>query len=511
MKKLFSVLVFCCCFLGLAQAQQAPAQFPNIDAFVENGMKEWRIPGMSLAIIKDGKVVYAKGYGVREVGKPDKVDENTIFAIGSNTKAFTATAMHQLADQNKLSLDDKVTKFLPDFKLYDPVATENVTIRDVISHRYGLGTWHGDFVAYGSKYTTDELIYKMRFIKPASAFRSSYGYTNVGFATAGAVLSKLTNQSWQEYIKTNFLTPLGMNRTSTSVTELPNYQNVAAPHTIHNDKLVAVPYRNIDGIAAAGALNSSAVDLAKWITMQLNQGTLNGKTIVKPEIIKATHYPNIALQVPPYGNPVNPANHFAAYASGWRTNDYQGRIMIAHGGGVDGMTSQTVFLPEEQLGIVIMTNTDANNFCTALLYQIIDAYLGTTPKKDWQQQLFAIHQKAQQEEKEKWAKLERERNKNAKPSLALKNYTGLYRNEHYGDARVTLEKGKLKLTLLGHENEVGTLENWEKDTFLCRWNDPVFDKGIVPFTVDGKSATGFKLTVRPEFLDPLEYEFKKVE
>jgi CubicO group peptidase (beta-lactamase class C family) len=509
-KRYWLLFLYTVLTLNIAVAQQK-VPFVNIDNYVEQGLKQWRIPGLALAIVKDGKIVYAKGFGVTEIGKTKKVDENTIFAVGSNTKAFTATALFKLAAENKLSVDDKVIKYLPEFRLYDTVATNQTTIRDVLSHRFGLGTWHGDLVAYGTTYSTDEVIYRMRYIKPASAFRSAYGYSNVGFATAGAILAKVTNRSWFDNMKETFFVPLKMTRTVTSIAELGQFKNVATPHTLYNDKVIPVPYRDIHGIAAAGAINSTAIDMAHWLIMQLNEGTYNGQVIIKPDVLKLTHYPNISLPIMPYGNSINPSNHFAAYASGWRLNDYQGKIMIAHGGGVDGMTSQTCFLPEEKLGIVILTNTDYNNFCTPLLYQIIDAYLGVTGK-DWNKTLYDVFAKSEAAEKQKWAMAQKERKANIKPTNPLQAYAGLYRNQHYGDARISYTNGRLELTLFAHAKETGVLSPWEKDTFLCMWNDPVFNKSIIPFAiVNNNKVQSFKLTVRPEFLDPLEYEFIKVE
>jgi CubicO group peptidase (beta-lactamase class C family) len=501
-------------FLGLSRLSvfaQAPAVFPDLDRYVTGAMQQWQIPGLALAIVKDGKVVYAKGYGVRETGKADAVDEHTIFAVGSNTKAFTATALGLLADEKKLSLDDKVTRYLPQFRLYDTLATREITLRDLLCHRIGLGTWHGDLVAWGSTYSRDELMDKMHFIRPANSFRGGFGYCNTAFLVAGQVIPQVTPHSWDSFVQERLLKPLRMTRTSTSVKDLNGRANVATPHTYSEGKVIRIPYRDIDNIGPAGSMNSTVTDMANWLIMQLNEGTFDNTTVVPASVIRQTHTPQTIIPAVPYGNPGYPSKHFQAYGLGWFLEDYQGRMHISHSGGVDGMISEAAFLPEEKLGLVILTNYDNHSFTRALKYQILDRYLGVNPEKNWHQELLAWTEQSKKREEEIQKRLLTSRNGKSRAGFVINQLAGTYQHPHYGTAVISLQNNQLTIRLSAHPEISGRLEYWQEDNFMCYWNDPAFGKGLIPFTANATgTVTGFTLLVRPEFIDPVEYTFSRV-
>ena len=278
-------------------------------------MREWNVPGLAIAIVKDDSVVYARGFGVREIGKPGRVDENTLFAIASNTKAFTATAVTMLAVQNKLSLNDLVTRYLPDWQLSDPWATREATLRDLLTHRMGYLTWQGDLVWYGSTYDRAEVIRRMRYLKPATSFRSAYGYSNYGFLTAGEIVAKVSGVSWDEFVRDHFFEPLGMTRTNTSVTALAGADNVAMPHTKIDDSIVVVPYRNVDNVGGAATINSSVADMSRWIRLQLANGMWNRRQLVDSTAIRLTRTPQFTLPIT-----LDVGSSLANKTGSWRTS-----------------------------------------------------------------------------------------------------------------------------------------------------------------------------------------------
>lgn len=502
-KIIFFLTCYCMLFAGFAQAP-----FPNFDSYIQTAMIDWKIPGMSLAIVKNGKIVYAKGYGIRNIIRPtEKVDENTIFAIGSNTKAFTATALALLQQERKLGLDDKVRRYFPAFEMEDKYAAQEMTLRDLLTHRIGIDTWNGDFTHWGSKYTKAELIQKMQYLPTASSLRSRFAYCNISYMLAGEVIPKVTKgDTWDMFLKERFFEPLQMTRTCTSTNQLPTYDNVAMPHTMYRNTLVKVPWRNIDNLAACGAINSSAIDMSHWLIMQMDSGRYAGKIIVPQLVLMNTHVPQMAIPVFPYNNPAYPSSHFSAYGLGWFLKDYQGKMLIHHAGVVDGMVSQTGFLPESKLGVVILTNSDAHNFASALMYQILDAYLGATPK-DWNKA--ALEEKKREEEEKE--PLESKKNLQNKPSLPLEFYTGYYLHPHYGQMTIRMQNKELVVTPSAHPGISGKLIPWNGNQMMCEWSDLVWDRSLFNFSIQDDKVKFFDMTTRPDLIDPMMYLFEKIE
>ncbi len=478
----------------------------SLDTYVERGLKEWQIPGVSVAIVKNGKVVYMKGYGVKELGTTDKVDENTLFMIGSNSKAFTATAMAMLDADKKLSLDDKVQKWLPDFKLYDPWVAKEANIRDLLCHRLGFETFQGDFMYFDSDLTTAEVREKMGKLKPMYSFRSKWGYTNSAFMTAGEIIPKVTGQSWATFITDRIFKPLGMNNSLALSKDIKLAGNKCAAHTVVMGELKKVPYGNIDNLAPAGSISSSASDMSKWVMTLLNNGKLDGKEVIPAGAIAQTRLPHSIL-----GNGGHMFNkaHFNLYGLGWFLEEYAGRKIVAHTGGVNGFVTSVCLIPEEKLGIIVLTNTDANNFYEALRNEIEDAYLGL-PYRNYSK-VYRSYQWADEEEKAKQYKVIRDSIAlNPKTELPLTAYAGEYMHQVYGKMNIKIENGKLIMRFEHHKGRYGTMEPLGGNRFFCTYNDPLYGMKKLEFAVVNKKVRSLTVKVA-DFVEFTTYDFIKIK
>lgn len=470
-------------------SQDLQTKLAEIDAYAQKVQTDWNVPGFAMAIVKDDKVVFAKGYGMRELGKPEKVDENTLFAIASNSKAFTTASLAILVDEKKLKWDDKVTQYLPDFQMYDPYVTREMTIRDLVSHRSGLDTFSGDLLWYDTTYSADEIIRRARYLKPVSSFRSQFGYQNLMFITAGKVLEKVSGKTWAQFVRERILIPLGMNRTTTSIKDLKD--NVASPHNESGGKLRPLPQGDVDNSWGACGLNASVAELANWMRLQLGRGTFAGKQIFSRERSAEMWAQNTIINVNPFPAKNAPTQMFSGYGLGWFITDYRGHKMLYHGGGLDGMISETGLIPDENLGVVVLTNSETG-VNTIMQNKVLDVFLNVEPKRDWSAERLerAKQGAARQAEEEK--KIDASRILNTKPTLALKDYAGTYSSQMYGDVTVTEENGKLILRLVPAPNFVADLEHWNYDTFQIKWRSSVkynFPRGWVTFTIDKNGKT----------------------
>ena len=481
-------LLFLVVFPVFVFAQSLDDKLREIDAYAEKTRVDWNVPGIAIAIVKDDKVVFAKGYGVRELGKPEKVDENTLFAIASNSKAFTTASLAILIDEKKLSWDDKVVKYLPEFQLYNPYVTSELTIRDLVSHRSGLDTFSGDLLWYETTYSADEILRRVRYLKPKSSFRSQFGYQNLMFIAAGKVIERVSGKTWSQFVSERILTPLGMSRTTTSVKNLKD--NYSMAHNESGGKLRVLHSGNVDGASAAAGLNSSVADVAKWLRLQLGRGKFEGTQIFSEAQSWQMHQPAVLLPISKSASEFNPTRHFNAYGLGWSLWDYHGRKVVSHGGGLDGMISQTAMMPEENLGLVVLTNSETS-VNTIMQNKIFDTMLGV-PKRDWSAEIAERAKRGKIAETEEAKKIEASRVTNTKTSLALKDYAGNYVDQLYGDATVAEENGKLVLRFVQSPNFVADFEHWHYDTFQIRWRPSVaynFPRGFVTFTIDKTGKT----------------------
>ncbi len=487
--KIFLLLVLFI-FPTFVFAQQNYAEkLAEIDEYAQKVQVEWNVPGFTIGIVKDDNLIFAKGYGVRKLGESDKVDENTLFAVASNSKAFTTSSLAILIDEKKLSWDDKVSKYLPNFQMSDAYVTHEMTVRDLVSHRSGLDTFSGDLLWYDTINSADEIIRRVRYLKPVSSFRSKYGYQNPMFIVAAKVIEKISGKTWGEFVKDRFLKPLQMNRTTVSIKDFKD--NVASPHNESGGKLRSLPHGDMDNAWGACGVNSSVSEMANWLRMQLNKGKFADKQIVSESQIWQMHQQNMFIQIGQAGAKFNPTRHFYGYGLGWFLNDYQGRKVVSHGGGLDGMISQTAIMPEENLGLVVLTNSETP-VNSIMQNKIFDVMLNVLPKRDWSAEILQRTKDGKKAETEEQAKIDASQIKNTKPSLKISDYAGIYTSQMYGDVTVTEENGKLVLRLKPAPNFVADLEHWHYDTFQIKWRSSVnynFPRGFVTFTIDKNGKT----------------------
>jgi CubicO group peptidase (beta-lactamase class C family) len=446
---------------------------------------DWEVPGMAVGIVKDGAVVFSKGYGVRDINVGGPVDKDTVFSISSNTKAFTVASLAMLVDERRLSWDDPVVKHLPYFQLYNSYVTSEIRVRDLVSHRSGLGMFSGDLLWYGTTYSADEVVRRAQFLKPAGPFRAHFGYSNVMFIVAGEVIRSVTGKSYSDFVQERLFNVLGMDRTVISSQALARMPNVATPHARPEGDVRAYPWRISEATSAAVGIISSVSDMSKWITLQLNRGRLDGKRILSESAFREMWEPHISNPAIRVVEVLYPSTHFLAYGLGWNLMDYRGRKVVSHSGASDGMFSRVALVPEENLGMVILTNS-ATNIGMALMYQILDAYLEGA-EKDWSRESLKLEIAGRQQFAGKLAAIEKRRNADAARSLPLKAYTGTYGGPMYGDAVVTHESGSLVLRFLPAPELVGDLSHLHDDTFVVEWRNkfPWFGKGTVEFVLDG--------------------------
>jgi len=329
-------------FSSVARAQEAPLK--EFDDYVNKALKDWQVPGVAIAIVKDDKVVLAKGYGVRKFGDATPVNERTLFAIGSSSKAFTAASIAMLVDEGKLKWDDPVTKYLPEFELYDPYVTREMTVRDLLTHRSGLD--RAEFIWLGTPFGRDEILRRIRYVKPSTSFRSTFGYQNIMYLAAGQVIARVSGKSWDQFIRDRIFSPLGMASSDTSINDLKGQENVATAHAKVADKIQAISLLNIDNIAPAGSINSNVLDMAEWLRMQLAEGQYKGGRLISSGAMKEMHMPQTIIRTEPPWSLMAQDAHFIAYGMGWLLHDYRGRKVVEHGGDVLGMSALVAMIPE---------------------------------------------------------------------------------------------------------------------------------------------------------------------
>jgi len=507
------LLVAVSAVLSSAEAAALQAQtvdLERLDAMIAQTQEDWPVPGLAVAIVKDGEAVLLKGYGEKELGGGEPVDEHTLFAIASNSKAFTSASLAMLVEEGKLRWDDPVRKHLPYFQLYDPFVTQEMRIRDLLSHRSGLGTFSGDLLWYGTGYTPEEVVRRTRYVPQAGPFRASYGYSNLMFLAAGEVIAAVGGMPWADFVEGRILTPLGMDRTVTSTADLPRTENVATPHKNWTDRVEPIEWYNWDIMAAAGGIISSVSDMARWLELQLGNGEAEGLRLFS----EASSWEMWTVHTPRYvsagSRNSSPSTHFRGYGLGWGLNDYQGRLIVSHGGGYDGMFSRVVLVPEEDLAVAVFTNS-MTSVSTAITNTILDAYLGGE-SQDWSQALLGNWRSARSEFEARQNRFEEERVEGTNPSLALEAYAGRYGGTMYGDATVSSEGGRLVLRLLPNPHLVADLTHLHHDTFLIEWRNTFawFGKGAATFVLDPYGAvTEVKLDVPNDDLWFHELELKR--
>ncbi|MFN5295264.1 MAG: serine hydrolase [Flavobacteriales bacterium] len=495
-----------------------------IDKVAQKGLETLGVPGMAIAVIEGDNTLLSKGYGVRSMATGEAVTDSTLFAIASNSKAFTAAALAILVDRGSIKWDDKVRKYLPYFTLYSPYVSEEFTVRDLLCHRSGLDTFSGDLIWYGSEHSREQVIRRARFLEPSFGFREQYGYSNIMYLAAGEVVAKVSGMSWEEFVKTNILLPLGMQTTNSSVASYihssgrvssEDWDNIASPHNEVKGQCIPIEYINWDNIGPAGSINSSVAELTNWMRLQLGKGSYRGREYWKEQRAWEMWENNMPKPVSKWQREQMPSRHFNGYGLGWELMEYRGCKIVSHGGGYDGMISKTVLIPEKNLGFVILTNSN-NSLPSCLTFEILDGLLMEIDKKgkfkgekkDW----VGIFENFRKQDEEAARKAEEDRLnarvKSAEMSLALASYCGIYTSEMYGDVLVTLDDnpltpyGGLKINFAPTPLFKGQLTHWHYDTFELTWSTQMMlPKGTATFVLneDGKPIELKVVVDNPDF------------
>ena len=465
---------------GVPLGAQAREPFAGLDAYVDAALKQWKVPGLGLAIVRNDSVIYARGYGVREVGKPEPVTAQTVFAIGSSSKAFTSASIAMLVDEKKVSLDASPATYLPGFQLYDPYASREMTVRDLLSHRSGLA--RGELAWYGSPFDRDEIVRRVRYLKPSWSFRSQFGYQNIMYITAGQVVAKVSGKSWDDFVRERIFQPLGMTSSSTMLSGLASQRDVAQPHAEVGDAVRAVKWRNIENAGPAGSINSNVTDMAQWVRLQLGRGTYAGKQLISGRMVDEMHQAQTVIRTDSAARAANPESHLQAYGLGWFLQDFRGKMIVHHGGNVDGFTALVAMLPEEKFGVVMLTNMNGTGLPNALMLKLFDLQLKAAAR-DWAGEAFKRLETARARARVAQARADSQRVANTRPSLPLAAYAGTYTDSLYGEIVIREEGGKLLLTFGPTWN--GTLEHYHFDSFRVKFDTPVLPAVPVTFHIGG--------------------------
>lgn len=470
---------------------------PQIDTLVERTLAAFQVPGVAVGVVKDGKLIHAKGYGVRSLSNGLAVDEHTLFGIASNSKAFTSAAIGMLVDEGKLKLDDKVRDYIPEFVLSDPYISADFTIRDLLTHRCGLGLGAGDLMFFpdSANFSVNDAIYNLRFLKPESAFRTKFQYNNLMFITAGEIISRVSGKSWFEFIEERFFKPLGMTESFAQYNRIPNKSNIIEPHAFCDRKLQVIPHHNSELMSSAGTIFSNVSDLSKWVMCVINGFKMpdSDKTLISRKFMNEML--NAQTPIPVFSSGAY-NTHFSAYGLGFFLSDVNGYKQISHSGGLPGNVTQITIIPEIGLGIVVLTNQQEGGAFRAISDAIKDAYLGIKGH-------------------DRVAEFSTRRNKAVENAnrivdsiynlvgiqarLKIKRdftrYTGKFMDPWMGEFNITYEGGKLRIASIKSPKLKGELFYFKENVLLLRWDDRTFDAdALLSFNLDSElHITGFSL------------------
>jgi CubicO group peptidase (beta-lactamase class C family) len=482
-RRLLGVLALCFWTGAPADAQsRSSGTQPDIAAFdryVTQGVRDWRAAGLAIAVVHGDSVVLAKGYGVLDIAKPDRVTEHTRFAIGSTTKAMTSVALGMLVDEGKLRFDDRVIDLLPDFRLYDPYVTREITVRDLLTHRSGLAST--DLMWLRADLAPDEMIRRLRHVRPASSFRAQWDYQNNVYAIAGAIVAKVSGRPWEDFVRTRIFQPLGMTDSEPLVSLIVDAPNVATPHAIIRDTVRQVAIRTTDPVASAGSVYSSVSDMAKWLRFVLDSGRVGGKRLLTPATFSEIVAPQIRVPQGLYPALRLARPHGFSYALGWFVQDYQGAVVWMHTGSINGMSAIVGLLPDRRVGVVVLANLDHVELRHALMYRVFDMYAGNA-ERDWSSDLRAMFARTQ------GAAGARPATPEGRPSLPIERYAGTYVDSTYGDVVVTHANGVLRARF--GRQELGALEPSGYEAFRSHGPPPQEQRTVLAFTRDAAGNVG---------------------
>lgn len=475
------VLSLAVCTPAPATAQRAPKP---IDEYVAATLRTLGQPGVAIAVVRDGKVVFAQGWGVRTLGQPAPVDEHTVFQVASNTKAITAAALAMLVDDRRLGWDDPVADHLPGFRLGgDPYISSQLTVRDLLAHRSGLPLGAGDLLWLHANYSSAEIVSRLRYLEPTASFRSRYAYDNVLYVVAGEVVRAASGQPWSEFVRRRLFTPLGMADASTSLTSLQMGGDVASPHGRVGGRMQVIPRDTVDNLVSGGGVNASVADWARWMRVQLDSGRVDGRVRIWADSqTRAMWRPEIFMPIdwPLPGFDALRAN-FSAYGLGWRMRDYAGHKLLMHDGGLAGMLSRTVLVPDQRLGIAVFTNAETPAY-EALAWYVLDYYLGQ-PRTDWTVRFAAVAQHSDSTDRAFEDSAAAARRRDVGPSLPLARLAGQYADPWYGEISLALEGDHLVLRWSRSPALTADLEHWQFDTFRARMRERTVPDAFVTFAL----------------------------
>lgn len=504
-------------FLFTIHAQAQVLSASQIDSVVEKTLTTFNVPGIAVAVVKDGKVVHSKGYGVRSIKSKLKVDENTLFGVASNTKAFTAAALGILVDEKKITWDKKVIDVIPEFKMYDPWVTSEFTVRDLLTHRSGLGLGAGDLMIWpdSSTVTKKQLIHNLRYLKPVSSFRTKYDYDNLMYIVAGEVVARVSGLTYEDFIESRLINPLGMSKTAASWYRLKDKSNVIDGHAPYEDKLLTVGLSFGEVANAAGGMYASVTDMSKWVMAMINGGKYGSnleKSLFSTNVAKELWTPQTII------NNGNPAS-FSSYGLGWFLSNVNGKFQATHTGGLSGIVTQVTILPELKLGIIVLTNQQSGAAFNAITSTIKDGYLGLKGfdriKLNNDNRL-----RNEKEAKEIVAKVWNDitaAQKTAASRPTTANYLGTFKDDWFGEVTISMLNDKLHFQAKNAPKLRGDMTFYKGNTFIVKWYDRSLDAdAFVNFTLNSEAkANGFKM----EAISPLtdfsfdfqDLDFKKIK
>lgn len=468
---------------SLLEAQPAP--LAGLDAYVERAMAEWEVPGFALAVVRGDSVLYARGYGVTQLGGTERVDEHTLFAIASTTKAMTTAVLATLVDEGKVRWDDPVARHLPWFALQDPFVTRELTVRDLLTHRAGAARLDNLWIA--SPFDRDEILRRARHLPQVDGFRDRYGYNNILYIVAGELAAAAAGSSWDSLLEDRLFGPLGMERSTSRAAVVETRGNVAHSHTRVDGRVTAIPRRDYDAIGGAGAVWSSAHDMARWMGMHLGQGSYRGARVLSEARIRDMYQPTTVMSIDSVTNRLHPTNHFQGYALGWRVQDLHGGRLVHHSGSINYTRTHVTLVPEQGLGVVAMANESGSNLQWAITHWILDRLQGRDPL-DWNALYLEVARRGDAGGAAAEEERQRDRLTGVGPSLPVDRYAGTFEDDLFGTVRLTVEPradGTGSGLVLHYSPEyVADLEHWHQDRFRATWRRPGAGRTFVQFTLD---------------------------
>lgn len=494
-------------FLFLAHQAQGQLNSSQIDPLMQQAMDQFKVAGAAIGIVKNGRIIHQAGYGVKSVETGQLVNQHSLFAIASNSKAFTTTALALLVDQGKIQWTDRVVKYIPEFKMYNNYVTQNFNILDLLTHRSGLGLGAGDLMLFpqGSDFTVDDILTAFQYFEPESAFRTKYDYDNLLYIVAGELVSRVSGMSWEAFVKQNIMEPLGMDSSYTTYQQIPAQHNLSQPHTVESGEITPIQLyqRDPDKInGASGGIFSNVNDLCQWMLMHLNQGRFGSdleQQLFSPAQQKEMWRIHTVL---PVSTDNHYTTHFAGYGLGWHLKDLDGHKLVSHTGSWPGMLSQTMMIPDLELGLVILTNTSPGGvgLYQSVSRKILDHYLAKE-EKDW---ISNFHKKMESNQvgadtvtRKVWHHIEN----NKFPSPNLSDYLGIYQDPWFGQVEVLEKNGQLWFRSFRSPRLTGAMYHYKNDSFAVKWK--YRDMNADAFVIFERNDQGQAETIRMKGISPL--------